>query len=276
MTDINDAIGKIIIEEIEREESSFRFPELLAKKYFKKYRENYIDQAKADNVPPFRNYICLMRYLNDIASYNKEHAQSYVKKFELDSNDWKSGEATFAEVIVYQHYINMVHEGLLKKIDLIKGEADLILEKADGEKTYLEIFSIMPSVEPPSDNAKYATQQEVTDHTKDAPSSIRENLYGKIKKRRQLNDPKEHYAVIELNDPLVTGDSIILSSLFGGFKIHINKNTAASPHSGYSRSNSVFEDEETKFTKGIIYFDQGNYAGRKVRLNPNFGNIENE
>lgn len=266
---LNEEIEEIIEEEIIKEESSFCLPELLRLKYFEKYRELYIRQSRKNNIPIVRNYICLIQYLNEIFSYNKEHANAFGKRFKADSNDLKNGEAIFAELIVYQYYIELVKEGLLNKIELIKDEADLILEKANGNKIYLEIFSIMPPFDLPSENEK-SVVFDIKTHTQNSVSSIRQKLYGKIINQKQFLQKREYYAVIELNDDFITGDFVILSSLSGGYKIQIDKNTNKPVYSGYDWSKSIFEDEKTKYIKGIIYFDKGDYSKRKIIPNPNY------
>jgi len=107
-------------------------------------------------------------------------------------------------------------------------------------------------------------------HTHNEMSSIRQKPLQKIEKQKQFTTPRDNYAVIELNDSLIAGDFTVLSSLSGGYKITIDKKTMEKVSEGYDWSESVFEDESTKFLKGIIYFSLGDYASRKILLNSKF------
>ncbi len=87
----------------------------------------------------------LLEDLNDIHSYNAQHAKSYAKRFRGSSTDWRNCEAIFSEVIVYRSYVRSVHEGLIRGIDLEEAESDIIVERLDGSKMFLEAFCVMPS-----------------------------------------------------------------------------------------------------------------------------------
>ena len=100
-------------------------------------------------------------------------------------------------------------------------------------------------------------------------ASIRKKLLNKIEKQKQFTKPRENFAVIELNDSLIAGDFAILSSLSDGYKITINKDTMEAVDAGYDWSNSVFHDESTRYLKGIIYFNLGDYQSRKIIKNNN-------
>ena len=107
-------------------------------------------------------------------------------------------------------------------------------------------------------------------HTQNEMASIRQKLLRKIEKQKQFTKPRENYAVIELNDISIAGDFAILSSLSDGYKITYNKETKEKMSAEYDWSRSVFDDESTKFLKGIIYFSLGNYESRKYIFNPEF------
>ena len=111
---------------------------------------------------------------------------------------------------------------------------------------------------------------DVKTHTQTEMASIRQKLLNKIDKQKQFTKPRDNFAVIELNDNLIAGDFAILSSLSDGYKITINKKTMETISAGYDWSNSVFHDESTKYLKGIIYFNLGDYQSRKIIMNNYF------
>jgi hypothetical protein len=63
----------------------------------------------------------------------------------------------------------------------------------------------------------------------------------------------------------------VLSSLSSGYKIELDRRTMKRVREGYDWSGSVFEDESTSHLRGIIYFSLGNYADRRLVLNPLYG-----
>lgn len=210
----------------------------------------------------------LLAYLDEINEYNEQHAKSYVKKLRESASDWKNAEAVFAEIIVYRHYIRPACEGLVKQIELDTAESDVIVERLDDTKAYLEVFCVMPAF-PLPENGKVVIR-DVKTHTQTEMASIRQKLLRKISKQKQLSKPRENYAVIELNDSVIAGDFSVLSSLSSGYTVTINKETMKIESSGYNWQNSIFEDESTKYLKAVIYFDLGNYESRKLVFNPNF------
>ena len=125
----------------------------------------------------------------------------------------------------------------------------------------------MPNFKVPSKNDEV---EESKTHTQTEKSSIRQKLLNKIKKQKQLTKPRDNFAVIEINDSRITGDFAILSSLSDGYKITFNKNTMETISAGYDWSNSVYHDESTKYLKGIIYFNFGDYQSRKIIMNPDY------
>ena len=100
---------------------------------------------------------------------------------------------------------------------------------------------------------------------------MRQKLLRKIAKQRQMKQNRENWAVIELNDHTIAGDFAVLSSLSSGYKVVLDPRTIKRVHEGYDWSGSVFEDESTRHLKGIIYFSLGNYADRRLVLNPFYG-----
>jgi hypothetical protein len=90
-----------------------------------------------------------------------------------------------------------------------------------------------------------------------------------------MKQSRENWAVIELNDHTITGDFTVLSSLSSGYKLELDPRTMKHVREGYDWSGSAFEDESTRLLKGIIYFSLGNYADRRLVLNPFYGHQEN-
>ena len=239
-------------------ENHFPLRRLLECEYFKKYRSLELNH--------WRNYHTLLNSLAEIHDYNEQHANSFAKRFRENATDFKNCEAIFAEVIVYHHYIRAVHEKLVRKIYLRKSEADIIVERSDRSEFFLEVFSLNPDFPTEAGQA-----YDIKTHTQDALGSIRQKLLHKIKKQNQLCAPRENYAVIELNNTTIANDFSVLSSMSGGFKVQVDKNTLRPISSGYDWESSVFDDPATKFLTGIIWFKLGNYSLRKYLFNPNGG-----
>ena len=249
-------------------EQQFSFPDLIATDYFQRYRKGYYASREQGLLNPHRNYVKLLTYLDEICEYNEQHAKSYAKRFRESATDWRNAEAVFAETIVYRYYLRPVYEELIKSISLNAAESDVIIERLDGTKAYLEVFCVMPSF--PTPPKGQFVVHSVKTHTQKEMASIRQKLLQKITKQKQFTQPRDNYAVIELNDTTIAGDFSVLSSLSSGYTITINKETKSIESSGYDWANSVFDDESTKYLKAIIYFDLGNYSGRRFLFNPKF------
>ncbi len=151
-------------------------------------------------------------------------------------------------------------------------ESDIIVERLDGSKMFLEVFCVMPDFPVPEDG-KFKVH-DVKTHTQDSMASIRQKLLRKITKQNQLSKPRENFAVIELNDVSIAGDFAVLSSLSGGYKINLDIQDHKVVSSGYDWSNSIFNDPSTQFLKGVIYFSLGDYESRRLIVNPKFGATE--
>ncbi len=249
-------------------EKRFAFPELLSNDYFQKYRRGYYSSCEQGLLSWHRNYVNLLTFLDEIHEYNEQHAKSFVKRLRESANDWKNCEAIFSEIIVYRYYIRAAYEGLIRRLELDAAESDIIIERLDGTKAYLEVFCVMPSFPLPEDGR--IVVRNVKTHTQTEMASIRQKLLRKIAKQKQLSKPRENYAVIELNDSIIVGDFTVLSSLSSGYTVTINKETMKIESSGYNWESSIFEDQSTEFLKAIIYFDLGNYGSRRFLFNPNF------
>jgi len=245
-----------------------RFPikGLLKCEYFLKHRHGYYRARELNLLNPCRDYVTLLTSLREIHEYNERHARSFAKRFKANARDFKQCEAILAEIIVYRHYVRGIPEDLVRRIDLHEAEADVIVERPDGSRMFLEVFSVNPDL--PTGTAEEPIVNEVTTHTQNAMASIRQKLLRKIRKQKQMSTPRENYAVIELNHSTIAGDFSALSSLSGGYEIQISARTLRPVAAGYDWSESIFSDPATRFLKGIIYFSLGDYAARKFLLNP--------
>jgi len=250
-------------------EEQFALPDLLKCDYFKKHREDYYAAREAGCLNRYRNYLTLLEDLNDIHAYNEQHAKSYAKRFRDGSKDWRNCEAVFSEVIVYRAYIRGVYEDLIRGIHLEEAESDIIVERLDGSRMFLEVFCVMPSFPLPDEDEKFKVFSVKT-HTQTEMASIRQKLLRKISKQGQLSKPRENFAVIELNDVSIAGDFAVLSSLSGGYKLNLGLESGKVLSRGYDWANSVFDDPSTQFLKGVIYFSLGDYESRKYVFNPKF------
>ena len=259
----------IVKNEVDFAEESFYDQALLQTEYMQHYSEAYcLCRENGFNLSPYRNYLSILNYLNEINQYNKSHAAKFVKRIKTQQKMWNDCEAVVSEVIVYHSYLRPMYEGLVRSISLEHNECDVILERCDGSKYYLEVFCIMPDFKE-NENGVI----EITAHTQKAFSSVRQKLLKKINEHGQLSKARENFAVIELNDPMIANDFVVLSSLSDGYKINLDSQNKKVINEGYDWEKSVFELPETKFLKGIIWFHQGAYQYRKTLLNPYFRNI---
>lgn len=195
-----------IKDEVTEAEKIFSFPKLLQTEYFRKYRKNYYRgthhwlSTRGYQIG-HRNYMNLLKFLNEIAEYNKNHARSFVRRFQSSQKDWRNCEAIFSEVIVYRYYIRPVYERLIKSISLNEKEGDIILERLDGTKAYLEVFCVMPEIKMPKKTGEVVVR-DIKTHTQKEMASIRQKLLRKIKKQKQLSEPRDNYQSSNLTNHL--------------------------------------------------------------------------
>jgi hypothetical protein len=255
----------IVKDEVDFAEESFYDPCLLKTVYMQRYREGYYHCREGFlRLNPYRNYLSIINYFNEIYQYQKTHAASFSKRIKSQQNNWKECESVVSEVIVYHSYLRPMYEGLVSSISLEIDECDVIVERCDSSKYYLEVFCVMPDL----------PEEEIIDiktHTQTAFSSVRQKLLNKARKQKQFLKNRENFAVIELNNDRIAHDFTVLSSLSEGYKINIDLETMKSVNEGYDWNNSVFELSETKFLKGIIWFHLGAYQHRKTLLNAYYG-----
>ena len=255
--------------EVDFVEESFYDHSLLQTEYMQCYRkEYYIYRETGFALNSYRNYLSILNYFNEINQYDKSHAARFAKQIKDQQKMWNDCEAVVSEVIVYHSYLRPIYEGLVRSILLEPNECDVIVERFDGSKYYLEVFCIMPDFKEDENGVI-----EVTTHTQKAFASVRQKLLTKINKQKQFSKDRENFAVIELNDQKIARDSTVLSSLSDGYKINFDLQTKKVINEGYDWEKSVFELPETKFLKGIIWFHLGAYQYRKILFNPYFRNV---
>lgn len=260
-----------VVTDLELTERAFFDQGLLATEYFKKYRAGYLETRHTVFLNPHRNYRRLLHNLSAIFGYNQNHARSYAKRFKEQSLDSRSCEAIFAEVIVYYGHLALVQEGHLQSLELEGDECDLIVNRRDGSRAFLEVMSIMPEFKQGANGLV-----DIRTHTQTALSSVRQKLLRKIEAQGQLSAKRENWAVIELNDARIAGQFTVLASLSDGYKVTVNTATLDVVREGYDWSKSVFDGPGTQNLRGIVYFDLGDFADRGVLLNPNYLGTPNE
>ncbi len=253
-------------------EAMFIFKDIMKTEYFQKLRKGYYEASQKCLLNVHRNYLTLLTFINEIYEYDKQHAKHFVSRFRGSSKDWRNCEATFSEIIVYRHYIRSNYEGIIKKIHLDEPESDIIIERLDGNKAYLEVLCVMPEL-------KFSTQgksvvNDLGTHQQNELSSIRQKILHKVNKQKQFSAQRENYAVIELNDPRIASEFTVLSSLSRGYNINFNSETGDKTGEGYNWEASLFDDPKTAFIKAIIYFYMGDYQSRKFVFNPKFHYIK--
>lgn len=249
-------------------ERGFPFPDLLRLEYFQRYRQShYRFREIGFVVEPRRNYCNLLRYITEIHAYSQDDAKSFAKKLRDGASDWRNGEATFAEIIVYRYYLRPVHDGMIRSVRHGGQECDVIVELLDGSRMYLEVLSIRPNF--PEIGPEGFASYQIKTHKQEEKSSVRQKLLAKIEKG-QLSKPRWNYAVIELNDVSIVGDFHVLSSLSQGYKIQIGRDTKRIIDEGYDWKSSIFDDPRMRHVKGVIWFDLGDYESRRIVYNPFF------
>jgi hypothetical protein len=245
--------------------NNFFDPTLLETEYAEQLRTTYEDAKGTPFLNYYRSYPRFISALSAIHEYKKEHARSYAKRVKQE-HDLKNCEAIFSKIIAYSCCLPLVQEGHIRALYLKHDDYDLKIERRDGSAAFLEVFCIMPDFIPDDPGVI-----DIQTHTQQAMSSVRQKLLRKIAKQRQMKQNRENWAVIELNNHTIAGDFAVLSSLSSGYKIELDRRTMKRVREGYDWSGSVFEDESTSYLRGIIYFSLGNYADRRLVLNPLYG-----
>ena len=109
----------IVENEVDFVEKSFYDQSLLQTEYMQHYREAYyLSRENGFNPSPYRNYLSILNYLNEISQYDKPHASSFGKRIKKKPKRFKECEAIVSEVIVYHSYLRPMYEGLVRSISL--------------------------------------------------------------------------------------------------------------------------------------------------------------
>ena len=249
-------------------EEGFHDKELLQTEYLQKYRSGYEWSRSNGFLNPYRNYSAILNYFSEIRIHNPQHERSFAKRIMAKPENWRNCESVVSEVIVYQYYIRLIRESLIKRIEIEKDEADLIVCREDGSRMFLEIFCIMPEF--PVSKPDEIRVIDVRTHSHEAFASVRQKLLKKIRKQRQLSKKRENFAVIEMNHPTIANDFSVAASLSDGYKIWYDRETMTPKREGCDWEASVFDLPETEFLKAVIWLHLGAYEYRKMIMNPKF------
>lgn len=248
--------------------TDFFDPLLLKTEYFSKYARAKERTKETGFFNSHRNYDVLVSLFDAIANYDIHHARSFAKRIKTQDNDWSSCEAVFAELIVYGYYLRLRDEGLVRSLALDTNECDVIVERSDGTKMYLEVLCVMPYL--PKSKGGTSVVRQIKTQTQTSPASLRQKLLHKMDQQEQFSKPRENYAVVELNDISIVGDFHVLSSLSDGYKVGLDRETYEIIGSGFDWSNTFLSDSRARYLKGLIWFDLGNYECRRILINPYF------
>jgi hypothetical protein len=177
-------------DEVDSAEESFFDANLLKTSYMQRYREGYYHcRNEGLRFNSYRNYLSIINYFNEVNQYQTTHAASFAKRIKTQQKNWKECEPIVSELIVYHSYLRPMYEGLVKSISLEADECDVIVERCDNSKYYLEVFCIMPDL--PDEGLV-----DVKTHTQSAFSSVRQKLLNKVRKQKQFSKNRENFAVI--------------------------------------------------------------------------------
>ena len=128
------------------------------------------------------------------------------------ASDWRNGEATF---LPRSSFIDITSasstRGLARSVRLGRKDCDVIVERLDGLRAYLEVLSITPNLEQSKNGGPVCSQSKHTCKTQRVRSG-KEITQQNRETQKQMSKARENYAVIELNDPSIVGDFHVLSS----------------------------------------------------------------
>lgn len=243
-------------------DSRFFDQRLLELECFRRQRAAYKTYFDEGLIPKYRCYPVIVAALQTIFEYRPEHARSFAKRFRAAGHELHACDAVVTEVIVYAHYVPLIEQGKVASIDICKADFDLKISRTDSTEAYLEVFCIMPNY-----RKNESGVFDVRTHTQDAFASVRQKLLRKMRKQAQMQQVRENWAVIELNDVTIAGDFTVAASLSSGYKMVIDRKSMQVVESGFDWSASVFDFPETRHLHGVINFDLGGYAGRRYILN---------
>jgi hypothetical protein len=230
--------------------------------YFRRQRAAYETYFDEGLIPKYRCYPVIVEALQTIFEYRSEHAKSFAKRFRETGQELQNCDAVVTEVIVYAHYVPLIEQGKVASIDICKDDFDLKISRTDSTEAYLEVFCIMPKYRK-NENGVF----DVRTHTQDAFASVRQKLLRKMRRQAQMQQVRENWAVIELNDVTIAGSFTVASSLSSGYKVVIDRKSMQVVEGGFDWSASVFDLPETRHLHGVINFDLGYYEGRRYILN---------
>ncbi|MBI3398981.1 MAG: hypothetical protein HY026_07100 [Deltaproteobacteria bacterium] len=248
---------------IESIEQSFFDKDVLNTEYLLRYRRTYYQQLQDGWQLAFKNYESILDCLISIFENNNQYGKSYCSRIKSEPENMRSCEAIMSEAFVHNYYIPLKNENLIKSIELIEKECDLIIEENSNSKRYYEILTLMPDI-------GFDGVYEIKTQRQKEPSSLRQKILEKIRGRKQFTKNRKNIAAIDLNDISITGNFHVLSSLSNGYKAKINLETGVLVPGEYDWSDNIFDDELTKYIYAVEWFDRGDYSQRRSLINWNY------
>ncbi len=251
------------MDRVESLEQSFFDKEILSTEYLLRYRRAYYRHLQDGWQLAFKNYESILDCLASIYENDNQYGKSYCFRIKREPGNMRSCEAIMSEAFVHSYYIPLKNEELIKSIELIEEECDLIIEDVLGDKRFYEVMSLMPDFE-------IGEVNEVRTHKQEELSSLRQKILWKIRERKQFTKNRRNIAAIDLNDISIVGDFHVLSSISQGYSVEVNLKTGELGSGDYDWSNNLFDDKNTKYIYAIEWFDKSDYSQRRILINRNY------
>lgn len=251
------------MDRVESLEQAFFDKEVLSTGYLLEYRRAYYRHLQNGWQLAFKNYESILDCLVSIFENNNQYGKSYCFRIKREPENMRSCEAIMSEAFIHSYYIPLKNEKLIKSIELIEDECDLIIEDVLGDKRFYEVMTLMPDF-------KIGEVNEVKTHKQEELSSLRQKILWKIKEKKQFIKKRRNIAAIDLNDISIVGDFHVLSSISQGYSVKVNPETDEVGSGDYDWSNNLFDDENTKYIYALEWFDKGDYSQRRILMNWNY------
>lgn len=251
------------MDRVESLEQWFFDKEVLSTEYLQRYRKIYYRHLQDGWQLAFKNYESILDCLISIFENNNQYGKSYCSRIKNEPENIRSCEAIISEAFVHSYYIPVKNENLIKSIELIEAECDLIIEENSGSKRYYEILTLMPDI-------KGCGVHEIKTQKQKELSSLRQKIMDKIRGKKQFTKNRKNIAAIDLNDISIVGNFHVLSSLSNGYKVKMDTETGELVSGEYDWGDNLFDDEITKYIYAVEWFDRGYYSQRRTLINWNY------
>jgi len=126
------------MDRVESLEQSFFDKEVLSTEYLLRYRRAYYRHLQDGWQLAFKNYESILDCLASIYENDNQYGKSYCFRIKREPGNMRSCEAIMSEAFVHSYYIPLKNEELIKSIELIEEECDLIIEDVLGDKRFYE------------------------------------------------------------------------------------------------------------------------------------------